>query len=210
MSNSEPSAIVPQCIPCMRGLYIDSNGENQHFVLNHVLDVRQICVRLAFCAGYFSDVYWFPSSVFFMFVSAFWRLENGEPGEKQTQPSAVRSHLQPALSDRRSPLDPTRPQAPILSNAPPPLQRPILSLLTMQSRCVFLREVADALDLPVKVDLRFAKNKRIAATENDNRRAHRPAANARPLPRGSASRVGLILDSVVICAQLPAEAASRK
>jgi DNA-binding PadR family transcriptional regulator len=64
------------------------------------------------------------------------------------------------------------------------------ALLSMQSRCAFLREVADALDVPVKVDLRLAKNKRRAATENDNRRAQRPIANARPLPRGSTSRVG--------------------
>jgi hypothetical protein len=28
MSNSEPSVIVRQGIPCMCGLYIDSNGEN--------------------------------------------------------------------------------------------------------------------------------------------------------------------------------------
>jgi hypothetical protein len=42
----------------------------------------------------------------------------------------------------------------------------------------------------VKVDRRLVKNKRTAATENDNRRAHRPIANARPLPRGSTSRVG--------------------
>ena len=29
MSNSEPSVIVRQCMPCMRGLYIDSNGRKR-------------------------------------------------------------------------------------------------------------------------------------------------------------------------------------
>ena len=38
------------------------------------------------------------------------------------------------------------------------------ALLSMQSRCAFLREVADALDVPVKAGLPVAKNKPTAAT----------------------------------------------
>jgi DNA-binding PadR family transcriptional regulator len=46
------------------------------------------------------------------------------------------------------------------------------ALLSMQSRCNFLREVADALDVRLKNDLRLAKEKR-TATRNTRPRPHR-------------------------------------
>ena len=44
MSNSEPSVIVRQGISCMRGLYMDSNGEKGS---RKVQDVRRRALRLA-------------------------------------------------------------------------------------------------------------------------------------------------------------------